>query len=65
MNLELSLEEARFLKRHLAYYIHEVDNELIHTDSRDLQRALVDDLEHLRSIERKIDRLIESADIAA
>jgi hypothetical protein len=65
MKLELSLEEARFLKRQLDRHIEELDNELVHTDKRALQHALAEDVEHLKSIERKLARLIEAADVAA
>lgn len=65
MKLELSLEEARFLKKHLTRHIQEVDNELVHTDSRKLQRELAEDEAHLKNIERQLARLIEAADTSA
>lgn len=65
MKLELSLEEARFLRKHLIRHIQEVDNELVHTDSRRLQHELAEDEAHLKNIERQLARLIEAADTAA
>ena len=64
MKLELSLEEARFLRKHLARHIQEVDTELVHTDSRALQHELAQDVEHLKNIDRQLVRLIEAADTA-
>jgi hypothetical protein len=65
MTLELSLEEARFLSSHLARHIDQVDAELVHTDSRALQREIVQDLDHLRAIARKLERLIDADEAAA
>jgi hypothetical protein len=58
MNLELSSDDARFLHDHLEDHIAHVESELIHTDKRDLQRALARDIEHLRTIERKLAALV-------
>ena len=60
MNLELSTDEARFLREHLQSHIEQVEGELIHTDKRALQRALASDVEHLRRIERKLASLVEA-----
>lgn len=61
MQLDLSLEEARFLKEHLTSHIAQVDNELVHTDKREMQRLLADDVDHLRRIERRLADLLQSA----
>ena len=58
MNLELSSDEAQFLRDHLRSHIEDVETELIHTDKRELQRALARDVDHLHSIERKLAALI-------
>jgi hypothetical protein len=65
MKLDLSVEEARFLREHLIRHIAGVDNELIHTEKRELQHALAVDAEHLLRIERRLARLIEMTDAAA
>jgi hypothetical protein len=61
MQLDLTPEEARFLKEHLARHIAEVDTELVHTDTREMQRDLAADVEHLRRIERRLSELVEAA----
>lgn len=58
MQLDLSLEEARFLRDHLARHIAELDAELVHTDKRELQRALAIDVDHLKGIERRLSGLL-------
>ena len=54
VKLELSADEARLLAAHLARHVEKVELELVHTDSRALQRELADDLERLRRIERRL-----------
>ena len=61
VQLDLTLEEARFLKEHLARHIADVDSELVHTDKREMQRALVADIEHLKRIAHRLSGLIEAA----
>ncbi len=61
MRLELSMEEARFLKGQLTRHIAELDNELAHTDKHQLQRALAADVEYLTQIERRLADLIEAS----
>src|SRR5262245_49162697 len=43
VTLELSLEEARLLREHLARHIAEVDHELVHTEQRQMRHALAAD----------------------
>jgi hypothetical protein len=59
MHLDLSPDEARFLKAQLARHLAEVEDELVHTEARDLQTALATDLERLRTIEDRLAHLIE------
>jgi len=61
VSLELSLDDARLLREHLARHIAEVDDELVHTEKRQLQRELALDADHLRQIESKLGRLLEPA----
>lgn len=65
MHLELSAEEACFLREQLARHIVSLDNELIRTDQHALQHALAQDIERLRQIERRLSRLCEAAGVAA
>ncbi len=50
MNLELSPEEVTLLTTHLTRHIERVDNELIHTDQRQMQRDIARDEEKLNLI---------------
>lgn len=59
MHLELTNEEARFLERQLGRHLQEVETELAHTDTRDLQRALADDARRLREILGRVRRHVE------
>jgi hypothetical protein len=58
MHLDLSADEARFLREHLQAHIGDVEDELIHTDRRAMQRELARDIDHLRSIERRLAALV-------
>ena len=58
MNLELTADEAQFLHDHVARHIEQVESELVHTDKRELQRALALDVDHLRSILQKLAGLV-------
>lgn len=62
IQLTLSTDEAAFLDRQLARHVHEVEDELIHTDKHDLQQALAGDLDRLRRIRGKLEALIDSQD---
>jgi hypothetical protein len=54
MNLTLTSEETGMLLRHLARQIEHMDQELVHTDKRDLQRALARDVDALRALTARI-----------
>jgi Arc/MetJ-type ribon-helix-helix transcriptional regulator len=54
MHIELTDDDAKFLHEHLVRHLHAVEDEVIHTDLRDLRRELADDAERLR---RLIDRM--------
>ncbi len=56
-SLDLSSDDVRFLADHLGRYITALDDERIHTDSREIQHALTLDIERLQRIK---DRLIGS-----
>lgn len=59
MNLELTPEEVRLLTTHLARHIKHVDNELVHTDQRQMQRDLGREEEVLNTILSRL-RALES-----
>lgn len=59
VTLELSLDDARLLREHLARHIAEVDDELVHTEKRQMRHALAMDADHLRQIENRLTRLLD------
>jgi hypothetical protein len=59
MYLSLTTEETRLLIHHLTQQVDHMDNELIHTDKRELQRSLARELEALRTL---TDRICATAD---
>ena len=64
MQLDLSDEEARLLQLHLERHIKRVDDELVHTDSRTMQRALARDEARLLSILEKLEARLGSAPLS-
>ncbi len=60
MNLDLSSADADFLAVHLRRYAEHVEIDLAHTDRKDLQHALAGDLERLRAILDRIERVAHS-----
>ena len=58
MHLELTDEEARMLALHLERHIKRVDDELVHTDSRQMQRELAHDERRLVAILEKLEGAI-------
>jgi hypothetical protein len=54
MHLTLTPEETRLLVNHLAQRIEHMDAELVHTDRRDLQRSLANELQALRAPTERI-----------
>ena len=54
MQLDLTVEEIRLLRQHLARHLDHVEAEVVGTDRRDLRHALAQELEMLRFIERKL-----------
>jgi hypothetical protein len=55
MQLEITDEEARLLALHLERHIKRVDDELVHTDSRQMQRDLANDERRLLAILEKLE----------
>ncbi len=54
MNIDLSPQEARLLDQHLVRHIEQVDKELVHTDKREMQKALAGEVDALRVIRERI-----------
>lgn len=54
MQLTLTPDEARLLLSHLAQRIQSLDDELVHTDKRDLQRSLAQDVKALQALTDRI-----------
>ena len=54
MQLTLETEEARLLVRYLGQQLEHMDDELIHTDKRELQRELVSEMKVLRALTDRI-----------
>ena len=61
VTLELSLDDARLLRDHLLRHIAEVDDELVHTERRQLRHEIALDVDRLRQIESRLARLVEPA----
>lgn len=60
MRLELTEDEARFLAQHLQKHIQRVDDELVHTDARAMQRELAADERRLVLLLQKIESAIRT-----
>jgi hypothetical protein len=61
MQLDLTDEEARLLALHLTKHIKHVDDELVHTDKRSMQRELAHDERRLLSILQKLEATMNVA----
>jgi hypothetical protein len=63
--LELTTDEARFLRSQLTKHANELDDELIHTDKYELQHELHGEVEKLRAIEHRLEALLEKSEVIA
>ena len=52
--LDLSADDLRFLAEHLGRYIASLDDELVHSDKREIQHALAADVEQLRRLRDRL-----------
>lgn len=50
MLIELEPQDAKFLREHLDARLRAVEDELVHTDRREMQRALAADANRLRAL---------------
>ncbi|MBX3199553.1 MAG: hypothetical protein KF850_36525 [Labilithrix sp.] len=55
ITLQLSLDDARFLCGQLGRHLERVDDELVHTDKREMQRELARDVARLRAVLRQLE----------
>jgi uncharacterized protein YukE len=55
MQLQLTTEDVVLLVRQLNKRIEHVEDELAHTDKRELQRALVKDVQAMRNLAQRIE----------
>ena len=62
MMLELSKQEADFLKTQLAHHVARVEDALVHTDKHELQHLLAQDLEKLMAITERLARLVATSE---
>jgi hypothetical protein len=54
MRFEMTQEEARFLDAHLVRHIESVEDELVHTDKREMQSALATEVRALRALHERL-----------
>jgi hypothetical protein len=50
MQIDLSIDDTRFLHQLLARHLEEMENELVHTDKRTMQREIAADTKRLRAL---------------
>lgn len=62
ISLRLSREEVVFLAEQLERQLTTVENELVHTDARGMQRDLAADLERLRALAARIRDCLEGGE---
>jgi hypothetical protein len=58
MRLELATEDARFVHTQLARRVRDLEQELNHTEKRDLRNALAVDLTRLQNITHDLERRV-------
>ncbi len=54
VTLDLSPEDVRFLADHLGRYMASLDDELVHSDKREIQHELATELERLRRLRERL-----------
>jgi CBS domain-containing protein len=60
VELRVALDDARFLLAQLERHAIAVEDELVHTDHRSLQRELADDARRIRRIAKDLERLLRA-----
>lgn len=56
ISLQLAPDEAAFLEAQLQRHVEHVENELVHTDHRRMQRELASDLAKVRELLERLGR---------
>ena len=59
MQLELTQDDALFLRNQLVAHVREVQSELAHTEQHELQRSLAKDLTRLQQITETLERQLQ------
>ena len=59
MNLNLTTEDARFLRAQLASHLQKLEFELVHTDQRAFKASLATDVARLHAIAGHLDRVLD------
>ena len=54
MRIDLSIDDARFLRRQMSRHLEEMESELVHTDRREMQRAIAADTRRMRDLIARI-----------
>ena len=60
VSLEISAADAALLVQQLNYRLDQMQSELVHTDDRALHRALIADLDRLKSVRDRVADVAES-----
>lgn len=60
MMLELTPDDAHFLRDQLMSHIHELQVEVAHTEKRELQQSIAADLGRLQRIAESLQKQLES-----
>lgn len=64
IRFELTRDDATFLSDNLAIRAREIENELVHTDTRSMQKDLASDLKRIERLRGEIANVISSSDNA-
>jgi hypothetical protein len=54
MQIDLSIDDARFLRQQMSRHLEEMESELVHTDKREMQRAIAEDARRMRELLARI-----------
>ena len=60
LHLALTADEADFLSHQLKRHLGELEDELIHTDKREIQHALAGDFDRVKELEGRITTLLQT-----
>jgi hypothetical protein len=63
VQIQLSEIDATFLCEQLKRHVTRLDDELVHTDKRSMQRDIAKDVDHLREVLSQIEAVTVSRDL--